>query len=227
VKLLIISDVHANLAALRALPEQADMTVFLGDAVDYGPLPAECVEILIQRADIMIEGNHDAAVAEGYQCGFYRGVPDEIRNLNRQMLSQEALSFLAALPPTHRFEFGGARFLAVHASVSDPLSGYLFPFLSDAVWHQQVALAQTDFLLLGHTHWPMVRRFGDVTVVNPGSIGQPRDGDPRSSYAVWQDGEVGFKRYEYPVEETVQALQRADLHPETINLLCAILRNGG
>jgi len=227
VKLLIVSDVHANPAALRALSEQADMTVFLGDAVDYGPLPAECVEMIRQQADIIIKGNHDAAVAEGYQCGFYRGLSDEIRDLNRQMLSQEALSFLAALAAAQRFEFGGARFLAVHASVSDPLSGYLFPFLSDAVWQQQIALAQTDFLLLGHTHWPMVRRFGDVTVVNPGSIGQPRDADPRSSYAVWQDGEVSLKRYEYPVQETVQALQQAGLRPETTNLLCAILRNGG
>jgi putative phosphoesterase len=226
-KLLIISDVHSNPAALSRLAEGADTTVFLGDVVDYGPLPAECVEMIKQRAHILVKGNHDAAVAEGYHCGFYQGVPEEIRDLNRQRLSEEALSFLAGLPVRQQFEFGGARFLALHASVWDPLSGYMFPFTDSWLWRRQVALVDADFLLLGHTHWPMTRQFGKVTVINPGSVGQPRDGDPRGSYAVWQDGAVTIKRFEYPVEKTVEALQSTGLHPETVGLLCEILRNGG
>jgi len=226
-KLLIISDVHSNPAALSRAAEEADATAFLGDFVDYGPLPEECIELVRRRAAIMVKGNHDAAVSEGYRCGFYRGVPQEIRELNRRKLSPESLSFLAGLPESRRFEFGGANFLAVHASVSDPLSGYLFPFTDDAVWRRELARVKADFLLLGHTHWPMMRRFGKVTVVNPGSVGQPRDGDPRGSYAVWHDGEVSLKRFDYPVEETIAALQSTDLGGQTISLLCAILRNGG
>ncbi len=226
-KLLIVSDIHSNWPALRAIDEDADRVICLGDLVDYGPQPSECVLAVMERGWPVIKGNHDAAVAEGYKCGNYRGVPMHVRDLNRDRLGQDEMQYLSSLPLTNVFGFAGARFCAVHASLSDPLSRYLFPFTSQEVWQAELALADADFVLMGHTHWPWIRKFEEKTVVNPGSIGQPRDGDPRASYAIWEDGRVEIRRVEYPIEETVKALEQTGLDGPTVKLLAEILRRGG
>jgi predicted phosphodiesterase len=166
-------------------------------------------------------------VAEGYQCGNYRRVSMHVRESNRRRLGSEEVEYLSSLPLTRTFEFAGARFQAVHASLSDPLSGYLFPFADQDVWEAELALADCDFVLMGHTHWPWSHRFGGKTVMNPGSVGQPRDADPRASYAIWEDGRIRIERVQYPIEETVKELEAAGLDEQTVNLLSGILRRGG
>jgi predicted phosphodiesterase len=80
---------------------------------------------------------------------------------------------------------------------------------------------------MGHTHWPWIHQFGTKTVINPGSVGQPRDGDPRASYAIWEDGAARIVKVEYPVEETIEALQETGLDEATVGVVAEILRRGG
>lgn len=226
-RLLIVSDIHSNWPALRAIDEPADMVMCLGDLVDYGPQPVECVRAIMERGWPVIKGNHDAAVAEGYRCGNYRHVGMDVREFNRDRLGVPEIEYLSNLPLSNTFEFAGARFHAVHASLSDPLSRYLFPFVDEKVWKAELALAEADFVLMGHTHWPWIHQFGTKTVINPGSVGQPRDGDPRASYAIWEDGAARIVKVEYPVEETIEALQETGLDEATVGVVAEILRRGG
>ncbi len=228
-RLLILSDLHGNRAALEAIREECDAVVCLGDLVDYGPDPAFCVEAMRARAQWRVPGNHDHAAAYGTEphCSpRYLPLALETLDYTRGVLSEEQLHFLAEPPLRQEFEFGGARFACVHAAPSDPLYRYLPPETPDSVLWGEVEGLESDYLLLGHTHRPLARRVGDRTVFNPGSVGQPSDGDPRASYGIWQDGHLEVRRVEYPVEETLAALGRIGLSGEVFDSLAFILRTG-
>ena len=227
-RLLIISDIHANLAALRCV-EEIETVAFLGDAVDYGPCPAECVAWLQKRPMVAVRGNHDNAVGLGEdpRCSpAFQVMAAATCALHRQILPQEQKNFLAALPICTTFDFGGTRFYAVHAAPRDPLFGYLPRDISDDQLADQVRDIDAEVILMGHTHWPMVRKAAGKLIVNPGSVGQPKHGDPRAAYAVWDDGQVTLRRAEYPVEDTVRELQRQPLPANVIADLAAALRSG-
>jgi putative phosphoesterase len=233
-KILIISDIHANLAALQAVlaaETDPDLTVCLGDLVDYGPQPAECVALVRANAQIVVMGNHDYAVGEREDphCSpAYRHLAQVTRDYSIQSLDDNAAQFLASLPREARFEKIGARFAAFHAAPSDPLFQYLPPDTQDRVWEIEAECAHyPDLLLLGHTHLPMVRKVGSTTIVNPGSVGQPKDGDPRAAYTIWEDGEIQLRRAEYDIQRTADAFHGTDLAPDDVARLIAILRSGG
>ena len=103
------------------------------------------------------------------------------------------LNFLGTLKPIYSFEILGKRCLACHAAPSDPLFRYLRTAEKDLKLEITVA-GSPDFLFFGHTHWPLLKRIGNTTIVNPGSVGQPKDGDTRAPYAVWEDGVVELRR---------------------------------
>jgi putative phosphoesterase len=229
-RLLIVSDIHANRASLERLRERAEGVVFLGDAVDYGPCPAECVSWVRSRADFAVRGNHDHAVANhaDSRCSpAYREMAEATWELHWRILGPEDKAFLQKLPVEAYFEFGGAHFYAVHAAPSDPLFKYLPRDLSDAELAEEIAHIEADVILMGHTHLPFVRRVDGKLVVNPGSLGQPKDGDPRAAYAMWEDGDVTLHRFTYPVEETIQQLRSQSLPRPIVDSLARILRTGG
>jgi diadenosine tetraphosphatase ApaH/serine/threonine PP2A family protein phosphatase len=107
----------------------------------------------------------------------------------------------------------------------DPLYTYVRPD-DRKRWEEELAKIDADILLVGHTHLPMVLRFGKRLIVNPGSVGQPRDGDPRASYAVIEDGEPRLERVAYDIEATIRALQGRGLPPAIFEHLARILRTG-
>ena len=119
---------------------------------------------------------------------------------------------------------GGKRFLLVHATPRDPMDEYGPP--DPAFWAPRLAGVQADYVCVGHTHQPYVLKVGDITVVNPGSVGLSRDGDPRAAYAVIDGDDVQLKRAEYPVEETVEALQAGRFDPTAGRMLAEIYRGG-
>ena len=207
---LVVSDIHGNFPALRAVAaaERADQVLCLGDLVDYGPRPAECVGWVRANAQATVRGNHDNAVALGVPCRsapLYRRLSEESRRLTLPLLSDEDRSFLAGLPLRRSLTAGGLRLELIHAAPDDPLYRYLL--LTDRqAWERAVEDVDADVILVGHTHFPAVLRLGRKLVVNPGSVGLPRDGDPRAGYAVLDDGEPELKRVAYPVEETLRAL---------------------
>jgi hypothetical protein len=111
---------------------------------------------------------------------------------------------------------------------SDPLYEY-FPQNSPVtLWESELnGVNYPDFLFLGHTHLPTKSRFRRTLIVNPGSVGQPKDADPRAAYAVWEDGEVSLRRAEYDVEQTIRAYRGTRLEPHIVRVLAEVLRTGG
>jgi len=234
-KVLILSDVHANLAALEAVLDAEpsfDRLLFLGDAVDYGPDPSECLRLLRVAGAVAVRGNHDNAVAFGVECRCSEAFGElsrASRAYTRSVLAPEEMAALRVLPLDRTLDLGDHRLYLTHASPSDNLFGYVSPEADEERWRAEMALVPDgcDIILTGHTHRPYVRSLGDRVVVNPGSVGQPRDGDPRAAYAVWDGRRFDLRRVGYDVERTAERLRRTPLAPEAAAALAAILRRGG
>jgi putative phosphoesterase len=231
-KIAVLSDLHANLPALRAVIDDAgpvDALFCLGDLVDYGPQPKEVIREIRARATKTIRGNHDQALGFGVECGCAQAFLDlsvGTRAYHKTLLDQDDIGYLRSLPLSESTEAAGCTFFLCHASPQGDLYRYLRPSTSEDVWQSEVAGINADLILTGHTHLPMIKRVGKITVVNPGSVGQPRDGDPRASYALWVDGEITLRRVAYPVEETIGALERSPLEQGMVERLGQILRRG-
>lgn len=230
-RLLLLSDVHSNLAALEAVlseASRADAVAFAGDAVDYGPHPAGCVALLRGCANWAVRGNHDHALAfdTGCRCSpRFRAMSVASRAMNRERVSDDDRTWMGGLPLQTNFTFGGARFAMLHAAPADPMYHYL-PEDADLEAELDGLASDADVVVLGHTHRPLLAAVGSAQVVNPGSVGQPKHGDPRAAYAVWEDGWITLHRISYPVEETVRDLEAAGLPGDIFDGLRRVLRTG-
>lgn len=214
-KLLVLSDIHGNWPALEAVirtEKRIDGFICLGDIVNYGPHPAQCVAWVEEHIfpGWIVKGNHDRALGcgEDPRCSApYREMAAAMQAYTAKQLSAEAKSYLAGLPTMASQVVDKSNVMFCHAAPSDPLYAYI-PKEYARQWTDEVVLARNpDFLFVGHTHHPFIRQFGDTTVVNPGSVGQPKDGDPRASFVLWRDGVVELRRAEYDVRSVVRDLQ--------------------
>jgi putative phosphoesterase len=226
VKIVIISDLHANHEALEALPETYSELWVLGDLVNFGPDPASVVDFVRDNADALIRGNHDQAVGydEDPRCiARYQRMADFTRRYTASVLSDAQKEFLRNLPLQKRLRRQNTNFYLCHGRPSDKLYGCLPP--DSPEWSREVQALQSDVLLVGHTHVAMMRRLGESLIVNPGSLGQPR-GKPTACYAVWEDGSFQLKTYVYPVEKTVAKLLTLSFPQDVQEDLVHILRHG-
>jgi putative phosphoesterase len=226
-RILLVADVHANWPALQALDEVHDVCLCLGDLVDYGVEPGPCVDWVRQRAHACVRGNHDHGVAQNVVVNGRQGfryLTGVTRPLTRARLNAEQLRFLARLPVTRTLTLDDTRFLLVHATPRDPLDEY-GPNDPD-FWSRRLQHVDADVICVGHTHQPYVLEVDGKLVVNPGSLGQPRDGDPRGAYAVLENFNVELKRVDYPVENTVRAVQESPLPDPAKELLTEVYRTG-
>ena len=228
VRILLIADIHSNWPALRAIQESFDVCLFLGDLVDYGPDPVPCLDWVRQNVQASVRGNHDHAVAQRIlpkgNSGF-RKLAVATRPLHWNLIDPARNKFLARLPITARVQLDGYRFQLLHATPRDPMDEYLTADV--AGWEARIAGIEADFLCVGHTHVPFEIAAGSLRVINPGSVGQPRDGDPRASYAIIEDGKVEFKKVAYDIEETLALLRQRDVAPWAVELTSLILSTGG
>ena len=227
-RILLVADIHANWPALQALTEPHDVCLCLGDLVDYALEPTPCIDWVRKHALATVRGNHDHGVAQNvpvFGRNGYKYLTGVTRILTRERLGAQDLQFLASLPVTRALTLDDTRFFLVHASPRDPLDEYA-PSDPD-FWARRLQNVEADVVCVGHTHHPYVLEVGDKLVVNPGSIGQPRDGDPRASYAVIEDYKVELKRHEYPVEDTLRVIQESSLPDEARDTLSAVIRTGG
>lgn len=219
--LAVISDVHSNLHALRAvldaiddevgLPQGAtgiDEVVCLGDVVGYAAHPSECLALVRERCDLVLLGNHDHAVAASDAYQFNPHANAGVRH-SREQLDRGQLEYLKGLEPMVRKR----ETCFVHASPREPIREYVFPDTSPDDLQAIAEAAGTPYLVMGHTHVPMDLEVDGVRLLNPGSVGQPRDGDPRASYALYAPAEGRFEhvRVEYDVEGAVKAVLEAGL----------------
>jgi predicted phosphodiesterase len=234
-RVAVISDIHGNLAALeeviRAIDrQQPDAIWCLGDTVGYGPRPNECCALIAERADICLAGNHDLVVAGTLSIETFSAAAREAAEWTQGELDEASAAFLAGLEPVARAQ-GCALY---HGSARDPVWEYVIDEesagatleLAEAklvlVGHSHVALAigaeagqldgglapaETDLLLKGRERW----------LLNPGSVGQPRDGDPRAAW-LWLDldrEQAIFHRVRYSVSTTQAEMQERGL-PQTL-----------
>ncbi len=235
-KILLLSDIHGNWPALQAVlaaEPGVDQILCLGDLVNYGPQPAECVKWAMETLtpDWLIQGNHDRAVGldEDPRCSVaYIPLAAATQQLTQRVLNVEMKQFLAGLQPLQRFKLDAAICVACHAVPSNPLYEYLTEQSSPTLWESELNTVNfPDFLFVGHTHLPMKSHCRRTLIVNPGSVGQPKDGDPRAAYAIWEDGEVTLRRAAYDVEETIRAYRSTGLDAHTVSVLTEVLRTGG
>ncbi len=213
-RVAVVSDIHANLAALEAAladieRQGVETVVVAGDLVGDGRQPAEVVELLRRRGFPAIRGNVDRKVAEAAALSgkelAERATKKKTAELlwTADQLDRAGLDWLAGLPATLTLRLGGSRILVVHGS---PLSDTdcILPSLTPRALAGKLGADRPDVLMCGHSHIPFVRRISGVTVVNAGTVGRPVDGDPRGSYALI-DIEAGraprgrIVRFSYPI----------------------------
>jgi putative phosphoesterase len=232
-KILITSDIHSNYEALLTVAhaEKTDAVWCLGDLVDFGPLPAECVQWVRHHVrQNCVRGNHDHALAFDVDCRSsedFHELSELSRAMNRELLHAEQIEYLCGLPVLKILTLDGFRFHLSHAApYGDLYKSHLQPDISDASLTAEIEGIDADFILCGHTHLPMVREIDGRIFVNPGSVGLSLDGDPRASYAVFHDGEINLRRAKYDVEKTIKKLRQSTLLADAAERLAEILRTG-
>jgi diadenosine tetraphosphatase ApaH/serine/threonine PP2A family protein phosphatase len=231
-RIVIVSDVHANLPAFEAVLEDAgagepiDAVLCAGDTVGYGPHPNECVELLRSYQHLAVAGNHDLAACGKMPTDEFNEAAAEAASWTADQLSPGSRGYLSALP----LVAVDGDFTIVHGSLRWPEWEYL---LSSEQALGQFELQTTQISLVGHSHLAFVCRElpsgpprlepapdgarADVSnermILNPGGVGQPRDGDPRAGYALYDSGAgcVTFHRVEYDIEATQRAMEAAGL----------------
>ena len=226
-RILLVADIHANWPALEAIDEPHDLCLCLGDLVDYGLEPSPCIQWVRERAHYTVRGNHDHGVAQNVTVlgrNGFKYLTSMTRTLTRERLNEEEMRFLAHLPVTRTVTIDDSRFLLVHATPRDPLDEYA-PAKED-FWARRLENVEADVVCVGHTHQPYVLEVGNKLVINPGSVGQPRDVDPRASYAIIEGQRVELKRIEYPVGNSIRTIQDSNLPDPAKELLIEVLRNG-
>jgi putative phosphoesterase len=243
-KLALISDIHANLPALEAVlgdldARRPDQVVCLGDLVGYAPWPNEVVAAIRALRIPTIAGNYDEGVGlESDDCGCaYKTEEEQVRGedsiaFTNRVVSEETRAYLRTLPRHLRLTFEEGRaagaeplqVLLVHGSPRK-VNEYLFEDRNDASFLRMMRAADADVLCFGHTHKPYHRSIADLEslrgarhAVNIGSVGKPKDGDPRSCYAVLdidpardEPVEVTLVRVEYDLEKAARAVEESRL----------------
>src|SRR5215211_818184 len=225
----VVTDVHANLAALQAVLARIDEldidSIYCGgDLVGYGPNPNEVCALIEARQIPTIYGNYVYAIARDLKdCGCaYRDEHDrELGQLSVEWTlehtDQRSKDFMRGLPFDLRFELAGKRVRLVHGSPRK-VNEYMFEDKPARTLERIAAGADCDVLVFGHTHQPWVREYGGVLFVNCGSVGKPKDGDPRAAFALLdvQESHVVAKieRLEYDAESVAREVAASGLPAE-------------
>jgi predicted phosphodiesterase len=238
-RVAVLSDIHSNLHALEAVladvdRQNVDRLWCLGDVVGYGPRPNECVALVRERADLSLCGNHDLAAVGSLDTAEFSGDAGAAVRWTQVVLGAEEAAWLRGLAP--QAEQPGVELF--HGGPHDPVWEYV---LTEQVALISILETTAPLVLVGHSHIPMALGWdGDALtgglapegtdvklgvnrwLVNPGSVGQPRDGDPRAAWALidLEGGRAAFRRVAYPIERTQAEIREREL-PETLALRLA------
>lgn len=237
-RILVISDIHANLTAFQTVLEHSagewDKVWFLGDLVGYGPDPNECVALLRELDVVALSGNHDWAVLGRIDIKTFNRDARRAIEWTRAAMNQEGMAYLETLPP----KIPGEQFTLAHASPRHPVWEYI---LDQATASVNFPFFESAYCLVGHTHTPVIfelvdnarvsvhaPRYGQSVglngsrlIINPGSVGQPRDSDPRASYGLLDSETLSweYRRVAYDVEAVQERMRARQLPERLVNRL--------
>lgn len=229
-RILVISDIHANLAAFTAVLEAAkgawDKVWFLGDLIGYGPDPNECVALMQELDHLALSGNHDWAILGKLDISNFNVDARNAVLWAQEVITDDTFAYLDDLPPM-RTEEG---FTLAHASPRHPVWEYILDRGTAAI---NFSHFDTPYCLVGHTHVPII--YVEATnnhielhpphydktlilddlrcIINPGSVGQPRDSDPRAAYAILDLEKMSWEHYriEYDIQKTQSKMRKSGL----------------
>ncbi len=230
-RIAILADIHANLAAFEAVMDDieakggVDEYWCLGDIIGYGPDPGECIKLLRQLNFICISGNHDLGAIGKLELSYFNPTAAEACRWTAARLNPVDVRYLEDLPATVQ----KGDFLLVHGSPLEPALEYV---ISTGIAAKNFSFFKSKYCLVGHTHAPLAFKEEGNTctsitlstgiglvlgekrmIINPGGVGQPRDGDPRASYAIYEsEGRMlRLYRVEYDIQSTQDKMVRSGL----------------
>jgi len=235
----ILSDVHANLEALEAVLQDVDKraiedVLFLGDAVGYGPDPNECVELLMRRCKIILAGNHDWGVLGKTDIAYFNEYARAAIEWTQGVLTKKNMKNLNSFPV--RKEIEKEDMLLVHSTPKEPEEWHYLLTLWDA--EINFHYFENKYCFLGHSHFPLIierlpseelvtykdkvsKGQAERYIMNAGSVGQPRDGDPRAGYAIIDDEKMEIVRVPYDIQAVQKKMRKAGLPTLLIERLSA------
>jgi diadenosine tetraphosphatase ApaH/serine/threonine PP2A family protein phosphatase len=239
-RVLVVSDIHANLTALEAVLDAArpfQALWCLGDTVGYGPDPNECVELVRSFSNLTcLIGNHDQAALGVIPLARFNSDAQHSAVWTRKNLNSENVAYLESLPSRLVMD----PFTLAHGSPRQPIWEYILDHESAA---RNLDDLRTEYCLVGHSHLPLIfhrdSNDGPVTptivkwgqamqlvpqmILNPGSVGQPRDLDPRAAYAILDTDELTWeaRRVEYDIAQVQERIMKAGLPPRLAQRLVA------
>lgn len=211
-KILILSDIHANYPALEAVlntEKVYDKLIFLGDVVDYGPHPKECLEFIKRKADYYVLGNHDNALGFDTDCnsmGTFREYSIATREWHKTLLDENDKKFLRNMPVMSKAHLGEKSFFLAHASPLGDISKYL----NNEELEEEVKWLPHEYILLGHTHIQYKKYLQDSLVLNPGSVGLSRNSG-KACYAIYENDDFALKSVAYNVQITISDLMKSPI----------------
>lgn len=200
----VISDIHGNYEALEAVLKEIDKLKVskiycLGDVVGYYSQVNECCDILRERGIECLMGNHDWYMSSGSFCPRSQSVNDCLK-YQRKVISTTNLNWLK----TFKLQFEIDNIKMVHGGWTDPIDEYLYE--PNEGYFNKI---EGDIFISGHTHIQQLVKFTNKVYCNPGSVGMPRDNDPRSAFAIIDNGMISLKRVEYDMEKVFHLMEKA------------------
>lgn len=225
-KYAIFSDIHSNIDAMEAVlselaKENIDKYICCGDIVGYGPNPNECIDRL--KNAIIVAGNHDRAAIGMMDISQFNDRAKAAIQWTASSITEENKSFLASLPE----KIEGENLTIVHGSPRDPINEYLLDMFSMS---DNLGFFESQICFVGHSHHPFVysdkggitkvqsgetAKITAKTIINVGSVGQPRDGDNRACYTILEGDQIKFFRCEYDIESVQKKMMEQNL-PESL-----------
>ncbi len=218
-KIAVLADIHSNLEALNSvlgLVNDCDQIFILGDLVGYGPNPNEVVEV-VRKLDpqLVISGNHEYGVLTEDVSIFSTEHGRKAIHWTIRELTSRNLNYLKLLKPKAKINIWGHRIAAYHGNPEKPIRGYVFPDEKPERLEELLEKAGADILLLAHSHFPLIKKVSGKIIFNPGSVGQPRDSDPRASFGILEIDEKGVSsrilRADYNVKAVAAKIGQAGL----------------
>jgi len=209
-KIALISDIHGNLEALNAVLKEIkkrkiNKIICCGDIIDYGGNSNECVEIIKKNEIKSVLGNHDYTAATLDDIDWFSYIAQRTAEITNKLLTEKNKKFLLKMPKVIKYE----NLFIVHGSPRDYLHEYIYPDTPDSIFKDFFNIVKKQIIAMGHSHIPFVKKIKNKLILNPGSVGQPRDGNNKASFCVLDNKNLKAEivRVKYDIKKAADKIE--------------------